>query len=141
MVKKTAEKKVTPPAPVATEKKKKHRRRAAKSKFSTPIRRLCKSLNIPQVNRDAVHIVDDAVQKFLTGLTKHIASMLSDSNKTLTQKTAKLAHIAYMDELGANDDITRGALNRADVALKHLEESLGPVEKKKKAAKKTAVKK
>jgi hypothetical protein len=110
--------------------KKKHRRSGIKSKFATPIKRLCKSLKIPLANRDAVHVIDDAVQQFLAGLIKHMSSMLANSNKKLTQNTAKLAHISYMDALGVNDTITRGALKRADVALKHLEESLGVQEKK-----------
>ncbi len=109
-----------------SEKKKKHRRVGIKSKFATPIKRLCKSLKIPQANRDAVHIIDDAVQKYLTGLTRHMSSMLANSNKKLTQKTARLAHIAYMDSLGASDDITKGALKRADAALNYLSESFGP---------------
>ena len=137
-------KKAAAPVVVPTagkEDKKKHRRTVLKSKFATPIKRLCKSLKIPLANRDAVHIIDDAVQKYLSGLIKHMSSMLANSNKKLTQKTAKLAHVAYMDELGASDAITKGALKRADTALKHLEESLGEVEKKPKAKKATAVKK
>jgi len=114
------------------EEKKKRRRRAAKSKFATPIKRLCKSLKVPIPNRDGVYIIDDAVQQFLNGLTRHMASMLANSNKVLTQKTARLAFVSYMESLGASDDITKGALKRGDVALKHLQESLGPVKEKKK---------
>jgi len=108
-----------------SEKKKNHRRVGIKSKFTTPLKRLCKSLKIPHLNRDAVGILDDAVQKYIAGLTKHMTSMLANSNKKLTQKTAKLAYVAFMDALGANDTITKGGLKRADVALKHLEDSLG----------------
>ena len=119
---------------------KRHRRRTAgKSKFRTPIKRLCKSLAIPQVNKDASYVLDDAVQKFLIGLTRHMASMLANSHKTLTQRTARLAYISYMESLGANDDISRGALKRGDTALKHLEDSFGEKKKEKKprAQKKT----
>ena len=119
-------------------KKRRHRRGVGKSKFRTPIKRLCKSLAIPIVNKDASYILDDAVQKFLTGLTRHLSSMLANTHKTLTQKTARLAFLSYMESLGATDDISQGALKRGDAALKHLEESLGrPLKKERK--KKTVV--
>ena len=123
-----------------SEKKKKHRRVGIKSKFTTPIKRLCKTLKIFQVNRDAVHILDDAVQKYIAGLTKHMSSMLANSNKKLTQKTAKLAYIGYMEALGVSDTITKGGLKRADAALQHLADSLGgdAAAPKKTAPKKTA---
>lgn len=104
--------------------KKKKRSRDNKLKYRTHVKRLCKDLNIPRVNKDGSHFMDNVVQDFIDGLIRHISVMLADTNKTLTQKTARLAFVSYMENLEAPEALLKSALAKSDKAIEKLEASL-----------------
>lgn len=117
-----------PPSPVMPVAGKRKKRSKKTVKYSTPIRRLCKSLDIPLVNKDATELVNNIMNNYITCITKHLAGMLAGTNKTLTKKTSKLAFIAYMETLDVPDEILEGSLGYSDNALEALRVSF---EKKK----------
>lgn len=98
--------------------------RSNKFKYRTHIKRLCKDLNIPRVNKDGSQFMDESVQSFIDGLLRHMSVMLADTNKTLTQKTARLAFASYMENLGAPEELLKAALAKSDKAMEKLEKSL-----------------
>lgn len=91
-----------------------------KFKYRTYVKRLCKSLNIPIVNKDGSRFIDESIQKFVDGVIRHSAVMLSNTNRSFSQKTARLVFTAYMETLGAPDDLLKGALKKADASIELL---------------------
>lgn len=118
----------TPASPVG----KKHTNKRNVLKYKTHVKRLCKTLNIPQPNTDALNILNGAIEVFLSSIIAHLSVMYADTNKRLTKKSVQLAFIAQMDKQGASQEVCKAALERASTAMKALEASLGPEEKKKK---------
>ena len=107
--------------------RKRHNRKGG-LKYKTHLKRLCKSLSIPQPNKDAMIIVNGAVESFLSNLIKHLGIMYANTNKTLSKKAVRLAFIAQMEEQGVSSVVTKSALEYADKANKALEASLASAE-------------
>lgn len=113
---------VAGPVTAIAGKKRTHRKAALK--YKTTLKRLCKVLKVPQLNKDAMQIANGAIESFLSSLLQHLANMYADTNKTLTQKSVRLAFIAQMEKQGVLVGTSKGALERADAAIVALAASL-----------------
>lgn len=124
------------PSPVATAKKHSTKRGNGVLKYKTHVKRLCKTLDIPQPNKDALTILNGAIEAFLSSIIAHLSVMYADTNKRLTKKSVQLAFIAQMDKQGASQEVCKAALERASNAMKALGASLESVEVKEEKKKK-----
>lgn len=103
-----------------SEKKRKHHRRVRT--YATPIRRLCKALDIPLVNRDALCNVEGAFSHILHGVLKQMERM-GGGSKSISMKTTRNAFIGYFQGRGVAEETCRAALESADRALETLAHS------------------
>lgn len=106
----------------STEEKGKKKRSPQKQKFKyrTYINRICKSLAIPKVNKDASQFMDNAVQSIIDGCIRQFSVMLANTNKTLNHKSAKLGFVGYMEALGAPENLIKKAISKSEVAVATL---------------------
>jgi histone H3/H4 len=124
-----------PTSPAATVGKK-HPTKRGVLKYKTHVKRLCKTLDIPQPNKDALTILNGAIEAFLSSIIAHLSVMYADTNKRLTKKSVQLAFIAQMDKQGASQEVCKAALERASKAMEALGASLEAVEVKEEKKKK-----
>lgn len=124
-----------PASPTATVGKK-HPTKRGILKYKTHVKRLCKTLDIPQPNKDALTILNGAIEAFLSSIIAHLSVMYADTNKRLTKKSVQLAFIAQMDKQGASQEVCKAALERASKAMEALGASLEAVEVKEEKKKK-----
>lgn len=110
--------------PKASEEKKKVRKNKKQFKYRTYVNRICKSLSIPKVNKDASQFMENAVQSLIDGLVKHSSVMLANSSKTLNRKTAQLSFVSFMETAGAQDDLVKKAIAKAQESVAKLGSSL-----------------
>lgn len=115
--------------------KKKRSPQKQKFKYRTYVNRICKSLAIPKVNKDASQFMDNAVQSIIDGCIRQFSVMLANTNKTLNHKSAKLGFVGYMEALGAPEDLIKKAISKSEVAVATLGSSQEV--KKKETKKKT----
>lgn len=112
-----------PPAAPDSPGKRKHRRHHDDSKYRTYLKRICKAQSIPKANADAAKILDAAANGFLSGLIRHMGSLLNGTTKMVTQKTVRTAFIGYLEQQKAQDELIQGGIQRAEASIKALEES------------------
>lgn len=133
-----------PASPVAAVGKKHSTKRAnGVLKYKTHVKRLCKTLNVPQPNKDALTILNGAIESFISSIIARLSVMYADTNKKLTKKSVQLAFIAQMDKQGVSQEVCKAALERASKAMEALGVSLesAPEVKKEEGEKKKPSKK
>lgn len=111
--------------------KKKRSPQKQKFKYRTYVNRICKSLSIPKVNKDASQFMDNAVQSIIDGCIRQFSVMLANTNRTLNHKSAKLGFVGYMEALGAPENLIKKAISKSEVAVATLGSSQESAPKKK----------
>lgn len=103
---------------VATKRTKKRR-----VSWDSYVRKICKSLKVPIVSRDALPVISSALNEMSHKMVEYLENMLSNSNKMVTLNTTKLSFIGYLRSQNVNPDVVREALKAGQDAVSKFQEN------------------